>query len=137
MRVDESGDKPQVTEPLTGEVRSGDLIVVRLHLQGARARYIMIEDPIPAGCEQIEGTSGLNLDYTDGRWTDWYSAREFRDQKSVIFATYFDGDANYRYALRVQIPGDFRVAPARAELMYQPTVQSNTGNARLDILDKK
>jgi uncharacterized protein YfaS (alpha-2-macroglobulin family) len=39
--------------------------------------------------------------------------------------------------MRVEVPGAFRVAPARAELMYQPTVQSNTGNMRLNILDKK
>ena len=28
------------------------------------------------------------------------------------------------------------IAPARAELMYQPTVQSNTANASLNILEK-
>jgi len=37
----------------------------------------------------------------------------------------------------VEVPGEFRVAPARAELMYQPTVQSNTSNNQLRILDKK
>jgi uncharacterized protein YfaS (alpha-2-macroglobulin family) len=37
----------------------------------------------------------------------------------------------------VQVPGDFKVAPARAELMYQPTVQANTANVKLKILDKK
>lgn len=138
LRVDESGDKPKwVTEPLTGEVRSGDLLVSRLHLEGARARYLMIEDPIPAGCEQIEGMSGINLDYTDGRWTDWYSAREFRDQKTVLFVYSFDGKATYQYAMRVQVPGDFRVAPARAEQMYQPTVQSNTANSVLKITDRQ
>jgi uncharacterized protein YfaS (alpha-2-macroglobulin family) len=138
LRVDESGDTPKwITEPLTGEVRSGDLIVSRLHLEGARARYLMIEDPIPAGCEQVEAVSGINLDYTDGKWSDWYSAREFRDQKSVLFIYYFDGKATYQYAMRVQVPGDFRVAPARAEQMYQPTVQSNTPNTRMSILDRK
>ena len=64
-------------------------------------------------------------------------AREFRDQRTVIFADYFDGDATFQYAMRVLIPGEFKVAPARAELMYQPTVQANTANMRLNILDKK
>lgn len=50
---------------------------------------------------------------------------------------YFDGDATVQVALRVQVPGEFRVAPARAELMYQPTVQSNTAGARVSFLDKK
>jgi len=35
------------------------------------------------------------------------------------------------------VPGEFRVAPARAELLCQPTVQANTSNDRLRILDKK
>jgi len=138
LRVSEESGKPSwKVEPLSGELRSGDLIVARLRLQGARAQYLMIEDPIPAGCEQVERVSGINLDYSDGRWSDWYSNREFRDQRTVIFANYFDGDATFQYALRVQIPGEFKVAPARAELMYQPTVQANTANVRLSILDKK
>jgi hypothetical protein len=138
LRVGEEGGKPVwKVEPLGGELRSGDLIVARLRVQGARAQYLMIEDPIPAGCEQLERVSGVNLDHSDGRWSDWYNHREFRDQRTVIFADYFDGDATYQYALRVQIPGDFKVAPARAELMYQPTVQANTENRKLSILDKK
>lgn len=124
-------------EPLTGEVRSGDLIVSRLRLLGARAQYVMIEDPIPAGCVQIANVNGLNLNYATGNWSDWYSAREFRDQRTVFFLNNFDGDAMLQYAMRVEVPGAFRVAPARAELMYQPTVESNTGNLRLNILDKK
>ncbi|MCI0390340.1 MAG: MG2 domain-containing protein [Acidobacteria bacterium] len=138
LRVSEEGGKPGwKVEPLSGELRSGDLIVARLRLQGARARYLMIEDPIPAGCEQLARVSGIDLDYSDGRWSDWYNNREFRDQRTVIFADYFDGDATFQYALRVQIPGEFKVAPARAELMYQPTVQANTENVKLNILDKK
>jgi uncharacterized protein YfaS (alpha-2-macroglobulin family) len=102
---------------------------------------MMIEDPIPAGCEQVERISGLDLSYIEGagsrRWSDWYSSREFRDQKTALFVDYFDGDATFQVALRVQVPGEFRVAPARAELMYQPTVQANTGNAKMSFLDKK
>ncbi len=123
--------------PLTGELRSGDLIVSRLHVEGARAQYLMVEDPIPAGCEQVANVDGMSLSYVDNHWTDWYSMREFRDARTVIFKNYFDGNATFQYAMRVEVPGEFRVAPARAELMYEPTVQANTGNARLRILDKK
>jgi hypothetical protein len=138
LRVDENNGKPTWTlEPLAGEVRSGDYIVSRLRLQGARARYVMIEDPIPAGCTQVVRIDSWNPDYTTANWTDWYSSREFRDERTVFFLSSFDGDAMFQYAMRVEVPGAFRVAPARAELMYQPTVQSNTGNARLTILDKK
>ena len=119
------------------ELRSGDMIVVRLRLTGPRAQYLMIEDPIPAGAEQVARVSGLSLNYSLGQWSDWYSNREFRDNRTAIFMNYFDGDATLQYAMRVEVPGEFKVAPARAELMYQPTVQANTSNDRLRILDKK
>jgi uncharacterized protein YfaS (alpha-2-macroglobulin family) len=126
------------TEPLTGEIHSGDVLVVRLKLSGAKARHLMIEDPIPAGAEQVENVGNLNLDYTSGHdWTDWYSSREFRDNRTVFFLDYFDGQATFQYAMRVQVPGQFRVAPARAELMYRVSTQSNTASGKLGFLERK
>ena len=138
LSVTENNGQPtwQVT-PLTGELRSGDMIVSLLRVTGAKAQYLLIEDPIPAGCEQVERFSGLDLTYRTNGWSDWYSQREFRDQRTALFVDYFDGDAVFQYALRVQTPGQFRVAPARAELMYQPGTRSNTANYRMNILDKK
>lgn len=125
-------------EPLSGEVHSGDTLVVRLKLSGEKARHIMIEDPIPAGSEQVENVGNLILDYSTGQdWTDWYSSREFRDNRTVYFLDYFDGNATFQYAIRIQIPGEFRIAPALAELMYQPSVQSNTSSGRMTFLDRK
>jgi uncharacterized protein YfaS (alpha-2-macroglobulin family) len=134
---DENGKASWKVEALTGELRSGDMIVVRLRLTGPRAQYVMIEDPIPAGAEQVARVSGIYLNYSLGQWCDWYSNREFRDNRTAIFMNYFDGDATLQYAMRVEVPGEFKIAPARAELMYQPTVQANTANDRLRILDKK
>jgi uncharacterized protein YfaS (alpha-2-macroglobulin family) len=126
------------TTPLAGEIHSGDMLVVRLKLNGAKARHLMIEDPIAAGLEQVESVGNLNLDYTTGTdWTDWYSSREFRDNRTVFFLDYFDGNATFQYAMRVQIPGQFRVAPARAELMYRAATQSNTASGKLAFLDRK
>jgi uncharacterized protein YfaS (alpha-2-macroglobulin family) len=126
------------TEPLGGEIHSGDIIAVRLRLNGSKARHLMIEDPIPAGAEQVESVGNLNLDYSSGHdWSDWYSSREFRDNRTVFFLDYFDGDATFQYAMRVQVPGEFRVAPARSELMYRPAVQSNTASAKLTFLERK
>src|SRR5204863_682700 len=134
----EGGKASWKIEPLSGELRSGDMIVVRLHLTGPRAQYVMIEDPIPAGAEQVAQVSGISLNYSLGQsWSDWYSNREFRDNRTAIFMNYFDGDATLQYAMRVEVPGEFKVAPARIQLMYQPTVQANTSNDRVRILDKK
>jgi uncharacterized protein YfaS (alpha-2-macroglobulin family) len=139
LRVEEDGEGhlKWKTEPLAGELHSGDQIVSRLTIEGAPALYLLIEDPIPAGAEQVENVSGLDLNYTDRGWSDWYSAREFRDQRTAFFLNFFDGKATFQYAMRVQEPGDFRIAPARVELMYQPTVQSNTASGKLSILDRQ
>jgi len=139
LRVVEDGYKLKWSlEPLTGEIHSGDLLVVRLRVNGKKARHLMIEDPIPAGAEQLESVGSLNLDYTSGRdWTDWYSSREFRDQRTVFFLDYFDGNATFQYAMRVQVPGEFRIAPARAELMYQPANHSNTASGKVIFLERK
>ena len=137
LRVDESGDKPTwKIEPLTNDLKSGDVIVVRLHIEGVPAQYLMIEDPIPAGCEQVARLGDINLNYNALQWGDWYSAREFRDQKTVFFLNNFHGNATFQYAMRVEVPGEFRINPARAELMYEPSVQSHTSGGQMTILEK-
>jgi hypothetical protein len=125
LRLDDRSSPAKWTvEPLTGELRSGDLIVSRLRVRGARGQYLMI-------------ASGIDLGSATKDWTSWYSNREFRDNRTVIFAQWFRGDDTFQYAMRVQQPGQFMVAPARAELMYEPTVQSNSASTKLTILDKK
>ena len=122
--------------PLTGEIQSGDLIVVQLRLRGKAARHVMLEDPIPAGAEQLEYVGNLNLNYMDTTWSDWYSSREFRDRRTVFFFDRFDGDVKVQYAMRVQVPGEFVVAPARAELMYEPSIIANTATGRFVFVDR-
>jgi uncharacterized protein YfaS (alpha-2-macroglobulin family) len=136
LKVEPDGDKLKWSlQPLTGEIRSGDLLVVKLHLKGQRARRLMVEDPIPSGAEQLESVGNLNLDYMAGHWSDWYSAREFRDRRTVFFLDFFDGDTTFQYAMRVQVPGEFVVAPARVELMYEPWKNANTATGRFTFLN--
>lgn len=138
LRVVEDGYRLKWNvEPLNGEIHSGDVIVARLHVTGAKARHLMIEDPIPAGAEQIESIGSLNLDYSENGWSGWYSSREFRDQRTVFFLDYFHGDMKLQYAMRVQVPGDFVIAPARVELMYQPAIEANTSSRRLSFLERQ
>jgi uncharacterized protein YfaS (alpha-2-macroglobulin family) len=122
--------------PLTGEINSGDLLVVKLRLTGKQARHLMLEDPIPAGAEQLESVGNMNLDYNEHDWSDWYSSREFRDRRTVFFLDEFDGDHTLQYAIRVQVPGDFVVAPSRAELMYRPEIYANTASGRFSFRER-
>ncbi|HEY6120608.1 MAG TPA: hypothetical protein VIV66_11645, partial [Pyrinomonadaceae bacterium] len=124
-------------EPLSGDIHSGDLIVVRLRIKGAKARHVMVEDPIPAGAEQIDSVGSLILDYTDTGWSGWYSSREFRDQRTVFFLDYFSGDITLQYAMRIQVPGDFVIAPARVGLMYRPAMNANTSSNRISFMERQ
>jgi alpha-2-macroglobulin len=136
LKVEQAGYNLKWTVvPLTGEIHSGDLLVVRLRIQGQRARRLMLEDPIPSGAEQLDAVGNLNLNYTQKDWTDWFSSREFRDRRTVFFLDDFDGDTTFQYALRVQVPGTLVVAPARVELMYEPWKNANTATGRFTFLD--
>ena len=125
------------TEPLTGPIQSGDLIVVKLRVTGKAGRHLMIEDPIPSGAEQVENVGNLNLNAGQAGWSAWYSSREFRDQRTVFFLDHFGGDLTLQYAMRVQVPGEFVVAPARVELMYRPETYANTVSHRFSFIDRK
>lgn len=125
------------TVPLTGEIKSGDLIVVKLHVTGKKARHLMLEDPIPSGAEQVENVGNIYLNSSSASWTDWYSAREFRDRRTVFFLDYFEADTTLQYTMRVQIPGEFVVAPARVELMYKPSTNANTSTQRFSFTERR
>ncbi len=124
------------TEPLTGEIKSGDVIVVKLHVTGKAGNHMMVEDPIPSGAEQLEAVGNLNLNLTQTGWSDWYSSREFRDRRTVFFINHFDGDATLQYAMRVQVPGEFAAAPTYVELMYHPEIHANAASQRFSFKDK-
>jgi uncharacterized protein YfaS (alpha-2-macroglobulin family) len=137
LKLEDAGSKLNWTlMPLTGEINSGDLLVVKLRLTGQKARHLIIEDPIPAGAEQIESAGNMDFDYNNSGWSDWYSSREFRDRRTVFFVDYFDGELSLQYVMRVQVPGDFYVAPARAELMYRPETNANAASRKFSFLDR-
>ena len=71
--------------------------------------------------------SESNLRYGEPNWTEWYT----------FFLDRFVGDATFQYAMRVQIPGEFVVAPVRVELMYQPKIHANTDSYRFAFMERR
>jgi alpha-2-macroglobulin len=55
--------------PLNGPVHVGDILAVKLALNGSQWKYLMAEDPIPAGTEFLANT-GL---YTLNNKPDWWA----------------------------------------------------------------
>jgi hypothetical protein len=107
---------------LNGPVQAGDTLAVRLTVTGSEWKYVMVEDPIPAGTEFIEHDNLYDLTETPSWWNWWYTRREFHDDRATFFQTYFSrGAQEYVYLLKVVNPGVFRVSPGKVEPMYQPS----------------
>jgi uncharacterized protein YfaS (alpha-2-macroglobulin family) len=114
-------------DPLAGTLAPGDVIAVRLTVSGSDWKYLLIEDPIPAGAEFIERDDLYEIAEKPPWWTNWSTRREFHDDHAALFQTYFrNGQLQYFYLLKVVNPGVFKIGPARVEPMYQPGFLSTT-----------
>jgi uncharacterized protein YfaS (alpha-2-macroglobulin family) len=122
------------TSPLTGPAAPGDIVAVRLTVTGSEGKYMMIEDPIPAGAEFIERDNQYQLKSRPPWWEYWFTRRELHDDRMALFQIYFArGQQQYFYLLKVVNPGVFHVSPARVGPMYQRDVMATTANRTLEV----
>ena len=120
--------------PLDGPVAAGDIIAVRLIVTGSEWKYLMVEDPIPAGTEFIERDNVYELRNQPPWWRYMFTRRELHDDRMALFQTYFpQGQQEYFYLLKVVNPGSFQVSPARVEPMYQPGVMATSESRRVEV----
>lgn len=128
-RVVPRKDDESILEPLESgsQVKPGDILQVTVTLRAdAGASNVLLEDPIPPGCEPIE-------EEEDG-WDWWYCAREYRDDRVCIAANEVTPQPDtFTYRLRVMLPGRYHVLPARAWDMYDPTKSGTSGEFELRI----
>jgi len=121
-------------EPVSGSIGQGDVIAVRLTVSGGDWRYLIFEDPIPAGAEFIARDDLYEIRDKPSWWQSWYTRREFHDDRAALFQTYFyRGQAQFFYLLKVVTPGRFRVSPARVQPMYQPAYLATTESRVLEV----
>ena len=73
-------------EPFDGRMSPGDVLTVRLTIAGSKDwRYLMIEDPLPAGVEAVQDTTAYPMERED-RWRWWWGSQvEYRDNRTVFF----------------------------------------------------
>jgi hypothetical protein len=134
LSPDKSGDHIVYNlSSLDGAVSQGDVMVVRLTVTGSDWKYLLIEDPIPAGTEFIEKDSLYDIRDKPPWWRYWFTRRELHDDRMAIFQTYFsEGQQQYFYLLKVVNPGLFHVSPARVQPMYQPEHEATTEGRTLE-----
>ncbi len=114
--------------PFTGRAQPGDVLTVRLTLAGSSDwRYLMLEDPLPAGVEAIQDSTAYPLE-NGATWSWWWGSRvEYRDQRTLFFQEGFDrGRYEYLYFVKVISSGTFRAAPAQVSPMYMPGVTASS-----------
>ena len=114
--------------------RVGDVIQVKLTLIAPNdLHYLVLEDPLPAGCEALDKSlkttssevRGPQLDKPEQRMPFWwfFTESELRDEKVALFAAYLSrGTYEYTYLIRASVPGRFLTMPANAYEMYFPEV---------------
>jgi hypothetical protein len=121
-------------EPLQGALAVGDVLVARLTVSGGDWRYLLIEDPIPAGLEFIERDDLYEIKDRPSWWETWFTRREFHDDHAAFFQTLFSRhQTQYLYLMKVVNPGKFRVSPARVQPMYQPQIVATTEGKIVEV----
>ena len=122
-------------EPLRESPAPGDILAVRLTVRGDEFRYLLIEDPIPAGTELVPRDELYKLERPPEWWRSWASRRELRDDRAVYYRDQFSGreDVQYVHLLKVVNPGRFRVSPARVFPMYEPDYLAATDERTLEV----
>jgi uncharacterized protein YfaS (alpha-2-macroglobulin family) len=109
--------------------------------------YVVVEDPLPAGCEGIdlslkttsvvgERPSLERVEEKDGWGWWWFSHTDLRDEKAVLFATHLPrGTYEYTYQIRASLPGRFLVMPTTAYEMYFPEVWGRSDGGVFSITE--
>ncbi len=122
-------------EPLAGDAKPGDIIAVRINVQGAtNDQYFVVEDPLPSGAEVIPRDDLYALRGRPTWWWPWYQRRELRDSRVTWFPWSIPKQGlDYVYLLRFTNAGSYKVAPARVEPMYTPGQLSWTESHTLEV----
>jgi hypothetical protein len=120
-------------DPIKGSVQPGDTLAVHLAVNGSPTKYLLIEDPIPAGTEFVQHGDSYNILDQPATWQYWYTRSEFFDDHAAFFATESTGRHESFYLLKVVSPGSFSITPADVQPMYQPGVQATTDLLHLQV----
>lgn len=125
--------------PLGGTVKSGDYVLVTLTLRPEKGsvRYVLLEEPTPAGMTVVENDDSFRIAGAKSRygddyygWNYWFDGREIRDNKVEFYFSYLGDSVTFTYILRAETPGNFTALPTLAWLMYEPEVRG-VGTARV------
>ena len=116
--------------------RQGDVVEVVVEVAATElgARYVLLEDPLPAGAERVRDIRSFPVEGHD--WTiPAEDARQDREDRTAFLYRQLPGQiTNARYLIRLQRPATtLRVAPAVATLMYRPAKLGRSAGTTLAV----
>jgi len=123
-------------------VKHGDLLIVELTvLNPTRRRFVVIDDPLPAGFEGIDlsqataqGTLATLLGGAQADSNQVWHRQELRDDRVLYFVDDLPpGIHIYRYLARATTRGRFIVPPSVAKEMYHEEVYGRTAAQELTV----
>ncbi len=127
----ESTGREFVLKPLVeGEnLKPGDEIEIQLSIRSRHAaEYVHLRDPRAAGLEPENAVSRYKWDMGIA----WYE--ETRDSGTNFFFDWLPaGEYTFKYRLRANMSGEFKVGPATLQSMYAPEFNAYSSGAVLSI----
>lgn len=104
---------------------SGDKFRVRIVLDAREPlSYVIVEDPLPAGVEVVEGQE-----------TGPFDRAERHDTKEVFFLSNVPaGKTELTYLVQAVHPGEYHALPATAYPMYEPAIHGRSGENRVTVV---
>jgi uncharacterized protein YfaS (alpha-2-macroglobulin family) len=130
----ESAGREFVLKPLAdGAVLApGDEVEVRISLRSKHAaEYVHLRDPRAAGLEPVSAVSRWKWDLGLGYY------EEVRDSATNFFFEHLPvGEYTFKYRLRANMAGTFKVSPATVQSMYAPEFNAYSAGAVLKISEK-
>ncbi|MCA9835505.1 MAG: hypothetical protein KC422_01260 [Trueperaceae bacterium] len=123
------------------KVQEGDYILVTVEITPEdNYRYVMVNDPLPAGFSVVEDDSVFRIAGVEPRygydyygWNYWYDGREVHDERVDFYFTYLADPVTFTYILRAETPGSYAALPTQAWLMYEPDIKGIGNDTVLNI----
>ncbi len=132
--LDDKGRRAQVLS-YGAEVPRGAYLESVIEAQpddpGGTMRYVLVENPRPAGCEVVPSD--------DGRFDQKGTACLLREDREKLVAYHHDethGQIVDRCILHAEMAGDFLVPAAHVEMMYQTDVRGHSGTFHFRVIEK-
>jgi hypothetical protein len=99
----------------------GERVLVRLTMNSSqRLRYVLIEDPFPAG---LEPNARGEVGFID--WRSWWVDNDVRDDRVAFYLDWLPvGKQTIEYTMSARTPGRFHALPPTGFAMYQPTINA-------------